>query len=273
MLGGAGTRPRRRCPAGEQADRAGETAFQLSLELVDQADSSLDQLLAGPGQGTQHLSGFAVLGEWGKSVSVGAQHVGEQVGVSGVGLRPGAGVAAAQPFDLPRGDHHHPQAGVEQRLDQWAVAAFDPDTVHAEFGQPLDQTGEGLAGVGNLEPDGDLAVVVDDADGVGLAGPVDASEQPPVISVGSSTHLPDPSCDDGTSTVGVGTPARMLIAWRSNPRIPSAGLGVPARRLPQISSRPSNSKHTRRSATGRRFTGNHHCNQHPMSADTRMVDQ
>ena len=128
VLGGVAAQERDRdvaVQAGEQADRAGETAFQLGLELVDQPDSSLDQLLAGPGQGTQHLGGVAVLGERGKSVSVGAQHVGEQVGVPGVGLRPGAGVAAAQPLDLPRGDHHHPQAGVEQRLDQWAVAAFD----------------------------------------------------------------------------------------------------------------------------------------------------
>jgi hypothetical protein len=65
----------------------------------------------------------------------------------------------------------------------------------------------------------------------------------------------------------------MLIAWRSNPHIPSAGHGVPARRLPQISRRSSKDKHPGRSAAGRRFTENHHRPPIAESADTQMVDQ
>jgi hypothetical protein len=261
--------------AGEQPDRAGEAALQFRGQLVDQTHAGLDQLLAGPRQGAQHLGGGAVLGQRGESVPVGAQHVGEQVGIPGIGLGAGAGVATAQALDLAWGDNEDRQVGVQQRLDQRAVTAFDRHTVDAHFGQSLDQTGECLTGVGDLEACPDLAAAIDDADGVSLTGPVDASEKLP--GSGWCSHRFVPSCDDGVRTVGVGTPGRMLIAWRSNPHIPSAGLGVPARRLPQISCRSSRDKHRRRSAADRRFTGNHH--RHPIEtsadtqADTRMVHQ
>ncbi len=76
--------------SGEQADGAGKDALELRLQLVDQTDPGLDQLFAGSGQGPQHRGGVAVLGQGAQPVSVGAQHVGEQVGVGGVGLGPGA---------------------------------------------------------------------------------------------------------------------------------------------------------------------------------------
>ena len=129
-------------------------------------------------------------------------------------LAPEPPVAAAQPLDLAWGDDHHPQHGVEQRLDQGAVAPLDGHTVDVEPGQSIDQPRERLAGVRDLEPGPDAAGLVDHAHQVRLARPIDPGEQRFAL------HQCRPSCQDG-STVGLGKPARMLIAWRSNPRIPS----------------------------------------------------
>ena len=173
----------------------GKTAFQLGGELVDQPDAGLDQLLAGPGQGAQHLGGVAVLGQRGEPVPVGAQHVGEQVGIAGVGLGAGAGVAGAQSLDLAWGDHHDPQAGVEQRLDQRAVAAFDRHPCTLSLVSRLTRPVKVLPVLGISNRARIVAVVVDDADHVGLAGPVDAGEQ---LSVQSGVHSSSrPSCEDG----------------------------------------------------------------------------
>ena len=58
---------------------------------------------------------------------VGADHVGQDVGVEPVVLVAGRPVARAQVLDLAGRDHQHRQPGLEQRVDDGSVAAFDAD--------------------------------------------------------------------------------------------------------------------------------------------------
>jgi hypothetical protein len=56
------------------------------LELVAEGHQGLLEVLAGARDGPQDLGRVVVVGQWGEAVAVGAQHVGQQVGVGGVGL-------------------------------------------------------------------------------------------------------------------------------------------------------------------------------------------
>lgn len=122
------------------------------------------------------VSGVAVCGwravtaarcrAWGQPAAVGAQHVGEEVGVEAVVLVPGGSVAAAQGSDLAAGDDEHGQAGVKQGGDDRAVAAFDRDPGDLVALEPGDQLGQPGCGVGDGEPFYRGTGVVDDADGV-----------------------------------------------------------------------------------------------------------
>ena len=213
----------------EPPDGAGNPAFQLAGELVDQRDPGLDQVLAGARQRPQDLGRLAVWGERGQAVAVGAQHISQQQGVGGIGLGPAGPIPAAQALDLPRGDHHHAQVGLQHGFHQRTVAAFDRHAGHPEGAQTLDEPGKALAGVGDLEAGTDLAGLVDHADRMGLGRPVDTG----VVQLGKLGHLAAPSYQD-RGTAGVGALGRLLIAWRSRLRIPSAGRCAPARREPQI---------------------------------------
>ena len=114
----------------EQPDGAGKAAFQLAGELVDQRDPGLDQVLAGARQRPQDLGRLAVWGERGQAVAVGAQHISQQVGVGRIGLGPAGPIPAAQALDLPRGDHHHAQVGLQHGFHQRTVGAFDRHAGH-----------------------------------------------------------------------------------------------------------------------------------------------
>jgi hypothetical protein len=214
----------------EQPDGAGEAAFQLAGELVDQRDPGLDQVLAGARQRPQDLGRLAVWGERGQAVAVGAQHISQQQGVGGIGLGPAGPIPAAQALDLPRGDYHHAQVGLQHGFHQRAVGAFDRHAGHPEGAQTLAEPGKALAGVGNLEAGTELAGLVNHADRMGLGRPVDTG----VAQLGKLLHLAAPSCQD-RGTAGVGALGRLLIAWRSRLHIPRAGRSAPARREPQIS--------------------------------------
>ena len=158
---------------GEQADGAGEDVAQVGAQLVGRGDAVLDQVLAGPAGAAQRDGGVGVGDQRAQPGPVGAQGVGQHVGVEPVVLVAGRAVAAAQVLDLVRGDHHHGQAGGQQGVDDGAVGSFDGDLADAVPAQEGDQVAQ--AGGGVLDHRGrDLAAAaVDDARGVVVTGPVD----------------------------------------------------------------------------------------------------
>jgi hypothetical protein len=90
----------------EQPDRARERQLQGVSELVDQADADLDEILAGPHQCSQTFGRGAVGGQVGQPVTVGADGVGQDVGVKPVVLA-GAPVPRPQVLHHARCHDHH----------------------------------------------------------------------------------------------------------------------------------------------------------------------
>ena len=161
----------------EQPDHARVGQLQVRAELVVRGDPGLDQVGAGADQHPQAHGGVGVGGQRGEPAAVGAQDVGEQVGVEAVVLVPGGAVAGAQGGDLSAGDDEHGQAGVEQGRHDRAVAAFDRDPADLVAVQHGDQLGQPGRGVRDGKPLDRGAGVVDDADGV--FGPRPVHSGPP----------------------------------------------------------------------------------------------
>ena len=86
----------------EQADGAGQDVAQVRAELVGRGDTVFDQVLAGTAGTAQGDGGLGVGDQRSEPGPVGAQGVGQHVGVEPVVLVAGRAVAAAQVLDLVR---------------------------------------------------------------------------------------------------------------------------------------------------------------------------
>ena len=157
---------------GEQAHGAGEDVTQVRPELVGRCDTMFDQVLAGPAGPSQRDGGLGVGDQRPQPGPVGAQRVGQDVGVESVVLVTGRAVAAAQVLDLVRADHHHRQAGGQEGVDDRTVGAFDGDLADAVLAQCLDQLAQAGGGVLDRASIDLTATAVDDREGMVIAGPV-----------------------------------------------------------------------------------------------------
>lgn len=146
---------------------------------------------------------------------------------------------------LARRDHVDRETLVQQRLHERPIGSFDGDVLNTQLHQALDEPSEALARVGHIEAGPDSTTGLDDTHSVRPRGPVDTGQSLHLL------HLRPPLCEH-RGTVGVGTPDRLLIAWRSGSRIPRAGLGAPARRDPLISCWSSKDERIRRYPGGHR---------------------
>ena len=178
--------------------------------------------------------------------SVGAQGVGQHVGVEPVVLVPGRAVAAAEVLELIGADHDHGQAGGQQGVDHRAVAAFDGDLADTGLAQATGQCGQAGGGVLDSEPADHCAGGVQHAHDMIGAGPVDPGGDPAGGAVGrdgvwaycmSASSL---LAEWGGTLVRVGTwlPVRSLIGarWRAalltvgTSRVTAGSRGTPSGR-------------------------------------------
>ena len=79
-----------------------------------------------------------------EAVAVGAQQIGQQVGVGGVGLAAVAAVARSGGFDDVGVDRHDRQAGFDQGIDEQPRGALDGDALDAGGVQTAHQLGQAL---------------------------------------------------------------------------------------------------------------------------------
>jgi hypothetical protein len=86
-----------------------------------------DQVLVRPGQDLNGARELGVAGDRAMVVSVGADQIGEQLGVAGVRLGPRGGVAVAVAADRQRVHCIDPVPGRKQRPDQQPAVGLDPD--------------------------------------------------------------------------------------------------------------------------------------------------
>jgi len=163
----------RRVELAEQASRPGERGQQMSAQLVAHRDPVADQVLAGPAGLPQRDGGGAVWDQRPQPGPVGAQHVGEHVGVEPVILVTRRPIPRPQVLHLPRSDHHHRHPRRQQGIHDRPIAALDRYLGHPRPGQPRHQGPQPRRGVLRAEPADDRTGGIDDTHGVVSAGPVD----------------------------------------------------------------------------------------------------
>ena len=149
----------------------GNTMRQVGTELLHQAAPSCARGPCVPARSRRAIVAGAVGQERPQALAVGAQHVGEDVGVGAVVLVAGEPIAAAQCLDVAAGDDDDPQVRTEQGVDDRAVGPLDGDPADmagSEIGTSLAQTGLVVLDLVTFEYG---AVLVDDADRVAPTWP------------------------------------------------------------------------------------------------------
>ena len=146
----------------------------MGSELLHEPEPRPHEVLAGPHERAQSHGRGRVGPERAQAMPVGAQDVGEDVGVGAVVLVAGAAVAGAQGLDPAAGDDDDRQARVEEGVHERAVGPLDGHAHDLPGGESPREPLQPGCGVLDLEALDGRAVLVDDADRVAPAGPVDA---------------------------------------------------------------------------------------------------
>jgi len=237
----------RRVDVGEDDGRTGPEALEQSSELVGERDALGDEIVPATHQRPQGSDLVGERLERAEAVAIGAQDVGEDVGIAGVALAAGGPVARPARLELVGMDRHDRMAGVDEGVDDEAAGPLDGYGKLLRWRdarEPRVQSFEPFGGVLDVEPGDDRPAPVDHAGSVHRTAPVQAHG---VLAV----HRLPPSSD---KVSGAGRPCRSLTGRRSGgcvsnalrpvARHPVAGLGLPVSARRRVSSGLSSSKRT-----------------------------
>jgi hypothetical protein len=161
---------------GEDADGAGEHELEMGAQLVGGRDAGGDQVPAGPHCGAQGQGLGRVGVQRGPAMAVGAQAIGQHVGVAAIGLVAGQAVAGAQAHDGARGDHDHLQVRSPQGVHDRAVGPLDRHPTHPRALEAAHERRQPGGGVLDGELVDELTLAVDDTGGVAVGRSIDAAE-------------------------------------------------------------------------------------------------
>lgn len=114
---------------GEKACGGGEHDLQVGAELVGHCDPVGDQVPAGADRAAQGGGRGGVAFQRPQPTPVGADDVGQDVGVESVVLVSGRSVPRPQVLHLHGRDDQDDLSGLQQRVDDGAVGTFDADLV------------------------------------------------------------------------------------------------------------------------------------------------
>jgi len=196
---------------GEDRYGPGPEALQQAAELIGELAASGDQIVAGADGGTQRLGAVGGSAQRPEAVAVGAQDVGEDVGIAGIALAEGGAVAGPGGLEGVGVDGDDDEACLDQRIDEQAGGPLDGDGEIAGLTEALQATPQLRQSLGCVS-DGERGPLgtgfVQDADVVLVAGPVDSGE----VAWGSF-HAAPPG--NGKIRSGVGRSHRSLIDRRS----------------------------------------------------------
>ena len=173
-----------------------------------------------------------------ETMAVGAQDIGEHVGVTRIGLAASRAVAGPAGADHVGVDRDDRVPGPDQRIDNQAGRAFDGNGQFAG-GRNLAQPGKHVSKTCGIVPGLDagehLAGAIDDANGMGSPAPVQTSVKWHVL-----TSL---GCD---SLTRAGRSCGSLTDWRSGGQAlahhPVVRRGLPAPAVRRVSCGPSSGK-------------------------------
>ena len=175
-------------------------------------------------------------------MAVGAQHVGQDVGIARIAFGGNGAIARPASLDDIRVDWSNNEAGLDEAVDQKAARALDGDRSLAGLAaaaQSSDKLGKPVVIMGYSKAIKDFAGAVEHADGMARSAPVEADENGHVGSPASRSMIPS-----------AGSAYGVLINWRSGPilpdkpvaHLPVARLWLPATATPQVSCGPSRGK-------------------------------
>jgi hypothetical protein len=255
----------RRVEIGEQPDGAREHDPQVGAQLVADRHSRLDEVGAGAHDRAQGQRRGCVGRQGDEPVAVGAQHIGQDVGVEAVVFAARGRVPAAQVLDLSRRDHDDVDVGGEQGVDDGPVGPFDRDTGHVVGDDRVDQP----ADAGRVMDQGaacdDAAGGIDDAQFVGVGRPIHSCRGRGRVMLHVCLLA---VCPAGRHPVVLGRARRSLTDRRSAALSPVAAWHVPGRRTSRYSCWPSQGKRRWR------WSGRHPgCTNSLTTADHGMVHQ
>jgi hypothetical protein len=230
----------RRVHVGEDIGGAGPERLEQAPELIGERDAAVDQIVTRAYQGPKRAQLVALRLEGAKAMPVGAQDVGQHVGVAGVVLTRAA-VAGARGLEHVGMDRHDSQTRFDERIDEQTGRSLDCDEDAGEALELADQAFDAFLVVRQIEAQLDTAGSIEHANGVRLARPVDAGK------VRTRSHGQAPWCWSKTSRAG--RPGGELIKRRSGfsclARHPVSRLSLPAPSAQRVSLGPSSGQHRR----------------------------
>ena len=112
---------------GEDGGGAGPEALEQAPELVGQGDPLGDQVIAAAHQRAQRPDLVRAGRERAEAVAIGAQDIGQHVGVAGIALTAGGAITRPAGLDDVGMDRHDRVAGGDQRVDDQAGWPLDGD--------------------------------------------------------------------------------------------------------------------------------------------------
>ncbi len=229
---------------GEDLGGARPERLEQAAQLVGEGHARGHQVVAPAHEGAQRAHFVALGGQGLEAMAIGAQQIGEQIGVAGVALGPVAAVARARGLDGVGVNGHDGEAGFEQRVDHQARGPLDGHrgtAVVLQAALELDQAGRVMRDLEVLECG---AAFVEDAHRMGSAGPV----QPGIASAHGQTPT---NC---AKTRRAGSPRGTLTdrrSWLHTMALhPVARLGLPAPRRLRVSCGPSSGQRAWQSLRG-----------------------
>ena len=141
---------------GEDAGGTGPEGLQQAAELIGELDARGDQVVAGADGGAKGLGLVRRRTKGTEAMAVGAEDVGEDVGVAGIALGEGGTVARTCGLEGVGVNRYDGEAGFDERVDEEARGALDGDGQLRRLAEALesaDQIGEALAGCGRRRSD------------------------------------------------------------------------------------------------------------------------
>ena len=251
-VAGEELQPDRRLDVGEDRPGSWPVRVEQRGELVGGGDAQLDDVLTGAHHRAQRFGLRGERGRWAEPVAAQPQILGDHRGVAGVGLGAGEHLALTPGLDRVGADRDHRMPGLEQRVDEPPVWAFDGHRgVSPIVGEPAEttqQVSEPVRGVGDGEVGVDLSGRLKHAHRVGFGGPVDTDVE---LGLGQGHDI----SSQWQQRLGEEAVPRAVTDWRSraHPSVagqrPRENRGRPCHPGPQRATTPGRHPGSRRVPT------------------------
>lgn len=212
----------RRVDVGKDGGGPGPESLEQGAELIRERYPLGHEIIAAAHEGTQRACFIRRRMQRTEAVAIGPKQVSEDEGIAGIALTAGGRVARSTGLERVRVNRADVKTGIDERVHENAGGTFEGSLKRraaAEAAQAIAQRSEAVRGVRYRAAPTYPADVIDDANGVHLAGPVDPDEESHcVVSEDGETLRRERSC-------------RSLTDWRSGlaghvARHPVAGLGL-----------------------------------------------